>query len=225
MASKRLEQVISEKIFSFEKLPDGWHYGSGIGSTTEAVVTALEVGILLIDYKARNVEVFPDINGGIMVAGYRDQETVDVHCMPDGALELTYEVNDELKYADNRASIDRIENYLGGLEWLPKRSSAFCTQSISAQSADASSARHFSRPLATGEFRCSRYDVPWKEAAQSVDILIASTGEWLDIPVSSGESVLISFPGAVASHPRFLRPATPATGISVGCRVINVREW
>ena len=225
MASETLERAISEQISSFAKLPDGWHYGSGIGSTTGALITALEVGRLLIDYQARNVEVFPDINGGIIVSGYRDLETVDVNCMPDGALELAYEVNDELRYADNRASIDKIEKFLGGLEWSPKRSSAFCTQSISVQSADASSVRHSSRPLATGEFQCSRHDVPWKRAEQSVDILIDSIGDCLDIPVYSGESVLISFPRAAASHPRFLRPVTPATGISVGYRVINASEW
>ena len=225
MTAETLEKAVVEQVLSFAKLPDGWHYGTGIGATAEAVVTALEVGRLLLDHEARNVEVFPDIDGGIMVSGYRDRETVDIHCLPRGELEFTHEVDDELRRSESRVSIDQVEEFLGGLEWSRKRSFAFYTQPISARSVDASLVRLFKPLLVTGEFRCSRHDVPWSEAARNANISIGSIRECLDIPVFSGESVLISFQTTATSPPNSLRAGTPATGISVDYQVIDAREW
>ena len=91
-----LEGKIADTIRSFANLPAGWHYGTGTGAVHAAVDAALNVNSLLVDYGARNIEVFPDVDGGILVSGYRDRHTLEILCCPDGRMDLVYEVGDEI---------------------------------------------------------------------------------------------------------------------------------
>ena len=116
-----LEEKIRDTICSFANLPDGWHYGTGTGAVHAAVDAALNVNSLLVDCGARNIEVFPDIDGGILVSGYRDRHTLEILCRPDGGMDLVYEVDDDLVNERSSISIDEIEEFLGGSEWFPTK--------------------------------------------------------------------------------------------------------
>ena len=218
-----LERVIAEKIRSFVALPDGWHYGTGTAAADSTVDTALSVNSLLVDYGARNIEVFPDVDGGILVSGYRDSDTLEILCHPDGRMDLVYEVDDELMNAQNSISIDEIEEFVGGVEWLPQNLFGHCTQSILAKKGGASLAWLFSPHPAMGGYQYSRQNAPLALADANAAIFIVSTEASLSIPMFSGGSVLI-FSQTIAGSPvNRQRQATPAIGISVDWEIIDAK--
>ena len=216
-----LEGRISKTIRSFAKLPDGWHYGSGTGAVDIAVDAALNVNSLLVDYGARNIEAFPAVDGGVLVTGYHGRDTLEVLCCPDGEMNLVHEIEDELVDEWSGISIREIEEFLGGLEWLPQNLFVHCTQSISAEKRGASLVWLSSpRPKMEGS-QYSRQNALLALVDANVAISIASTEASLDIPMCSGGSVLI-FSQRIAGLPvNHQRRATPATGISMDWEIID----
>ncbi len=108
---------IRHQIRSFHNLAQGWHYGEGRGATDCAVVEALAVYNYFLEYKVKTIEVFPDIDGGILVSGYYKQHTLDVLCTHDGYINLLHEVDDEEFTEKEKISRDEFAAYLGGLLW------------------------------------------------------------------------------------------------------------
>ena len=217
--------MIAETIRSFAKLPDGWHYGTGTGAVDAAVNAALYVNSLLMDYGARNIEVFPAVDGGILVSGYRGPDTLEILCHEHGGMDLVYEVDDDLVNERNNILIDEIEEFLGGLEWLPQNLFVHCTQSISAKKEDASLAWRFSPHPETGGYQYLRHNAPLASVDANVAISIASTGALLSIPMFSGGSVLISSQKIAGLPVSRQRQVTPATGIFMDWEIIDAETW
>ncbi len=220
-AQSTLERGVAETIRSFAKLPDGWHYGTGTGAVDAAVDTALYVNSLLIDYGARNIEAFPAVDGGILVSGYHDRDTLEVLCRPDGGMDFIHEVDDDLVNEQDSVSTNEIEEFLGGLEWLPQNLFAHCTQSISVKKGDASLVWPSSPHPQTGGYQYSRQNAPLALVDANVAIFIASTEASLDFLMSSGGSILMFSQGIAGSPVSHQRQATPATGISMDWEIID----
>ena len=66
---------------------------------------------------ASEVEVFPDVNGGILVAGYYEEETLEIFCKHDGDIDLVHDVGDETDYAKDNLSAREAKEYVRELLW------------------------------------------------------------------------------------------------------------
>ena len=82
-----MSEETKERIKSFADVPDGWHYGEGVGATEAAIERALEVVVLFEDFDARVIEALPMVNGGIQVCGFKWHHEVEVDCDPSGNFE------------------------------------------------------------------------------------------------------------------------------------------
>ena len=103
-------------INSFWRLPDGWQYGEGKGATKGACQTALQVNALFCRTKARVIEAFPDLDGGILVCGRYKDEDLEVFCSPDGVqLGVCHEKDDELIYRQDDLTVADIREYIAKL--------------------------------------------------------------------------------------------------------------
>ena len=225
MTEQSLERMIAQKIRSFTKLPDGWHYGTGTSATAASVDAALTVNAALVDYGARNIEAFPGIDGDVLVAGYNHDDTLEIQCRPDGRMDLVHEIGDEpdQERGFNDISMSEVEAYLGDLKWLPKNSFVHYTRPISARRGDASSARLFSRLPEEGEYQFSRLPAPWQPVAVSANILLISTAVWLTTPMYSGGYVLACSQKIAGSPMSDHRQETPVTGIFSDWEGVGVR--
>lgn len=113
----KIYKEIRDQIRSFRDLPNGWHYGEGCGATEQAVEAALVMHSKFLKSCIRTIEVFPDVDGGILVAGYIENNTIEVFCDQGGRANLLHEINDEARYEKDDVSIEEIVRYLGGLTW------------------------------------------------------------------------------------------------------------
>lgn len=211
MTNQELNQAIASKIDGFAALPDGWHFGDGIGAVAGAVKLAHAINSLLADYGARNIEVFPCVDGGVLVSGYGSRDTLEVRCHPDGRMDLSHEVDDEQRYWRDAVSISDIEAYLGGLEWLPQNLFVPCIPFISARRGDDLTVRLSSHLPETGEYQFSKLPARWMLADASVDTSRASTVMSCPVHLSSGELVQAFSPRIVGSPTSYHRLAMPVT--------------
>ena len=115
------QDKIRDRIRSFRDLSPRWHYGEGRGATEAAVDTALAVHHLFLNHRVKTIEVFPDVDGGILVSGYYEQHTFDVFCTPDGQMNLLHEVDDEEVTERDNLPMHELIDYLGGPLWGTKK--------------------------------------------------------------------------------------------------------
>lgn len=112
---------IRDQIRSFRDLAHGWHYGEGRGATELAIETALTIHSHFIEHGITEIEVFPDVNGGILVSGYHEKHTLEVFCNQGGHADILHEINDKVLHERNDVPMDEIVEYLGGLPWRSKK--------------------------------------------------------------------------------------------------------
>lgn len=217
MTDLDLEKAIAKEIEAFAALPDGWHFGDGIGAVAEAVQSALAVNELLARQGARNIEAFPLIEGGVLISGYGGRDTLEVRCQPDGRMDLAHEIADEEHYWQDAVSLNDIEAYLGGLAWLSPNLFVPCIPSISVRREDDFKVMLSNHLPEVGEYQFSRLPALWTRAAASATILLVSTVESFPLLMFSGELVQASSPqivGLPTSHHRLAMPVTGTFMIS-----------
>jgi hypothetical protein len=151
--SSRIEPL-AEKLFSFLRLPDGWHYGRGFAPSGPVVLSALYVTSMLRDLGATNVEVFPGVNGTVLVSAYSAQICIDVTILPieDAAQTIRGVPNPLLDYVVEQSDTEiacgksvrfyTLVERIGRERWLTCNSSGSFTQSITVQSSRASNHWH-----------------------------------------------------------------------------------
>ena len=159
MTEQGLRQAVAQKIRSFAELPEGWHFGEGVGATRAAVDSALVINTLLADHQARNIEAFPCIDGGVLVHGYQGADVLEIQCDPDSRVHLVHEREGNLVGEREAVSTDDIECYLGELAWRSTSSFVFSTHSITAMSWADIPAPPFNRLLLVSASLCSIHDV------------------------------------------------------------------
>ncbi|MCY4190351.1 MAG: hypothetical protein OXD42_03330 [Rhodospirillaceae bacterium] len=172
MAEQDLEHTVAQRICSFAKLPEGWHFGEGVGATEVAVNSALAINTLLADYQSRKIEAFPCVDGGVVVCGHQGVDVVEIQCDPDGSMHLEHERERELVEERETVSIYDIEAYLGESAWS---SSGFSTHNITVKNRVDIIAPHFNRHLPVWVSPCLKHSVESIVADQYVTIFKIST--------------------------------------------------
>ena len=186
--------VVSNRIHSFGRLPEGWHYGEGRGATKVAIALALCIGELFAKRNAEEVEVFPDIDGGILVSAYRKNETIEVLCGPRGYVNILHEKDDNVVYDRKEFSVDEVDAYLRGVAWKPKKSYDCFIPDTTVDMKGVSRVWRLKTPPKAEVYRLSRVDALGNAAERNVDTyLVFTTPKSLDIPLSSGESQRINY--------------------------------
>jgi hypothetical protein len=106
-------QVI-RKIYSFLKLPKGWHYGSGGPPSISIVKKALKIAEMAL-LSVFDADACPGVEGEIMVSIYHKEHYLEFIIEPDQSVTFTHEINDEeVFYQDNisfNSAIDEIEKF------------------------------------------------------------------------------------------------------------------
>lgn len=159
------------EIRSFGDLPAGWHFGEGVGADKTTVDTALDIYALMNDKEIENIEVFPAIDGGILISGYFENEALDVSCRPDGTMELDYEVDQALEDEKQGLNLNDVRAYLEELNWSRKKLYGYCILNISANKDEGSQVRLFRILVEKKGSRYSVQNVPAKSVETSAVIL------------------------------------------------------
>jgi len=172
---------IVDQIFSFALLPNGWHYGEGCGATEFAVELALIVNSLLIERNASDIEVFPDINGGILVSGYHENETIEILCDEIGQINVIHEDDENVVCEQMDVSVQELSDYLEGLLWRSTKLSDFFIRNISVGERGDLRVLHSKIPQTKVVYRSSTHDALEKLVEPNANTLFSFT-----IPTSQG---------------------------------------
>ena len=196
---------LSHQIQSCCELPTGWRFGEGRSATEEAAQNARMVLKYFHAAGTKDIEVFPEVEGGILVSGYHEQDMVDVLCRHNGSMSLVHEVADEEVTENPTLSMDDFVDYLGGLAWVTENlSESFIRESLAVQSG--SSRVLPSRILQTGASPSSMWSVPETIVEQNASIYGIIILGLEEIHQSFGESFHLLSP---KKAPLKLPPQTP----------------
>ena len=163
---------IANRALSFARLPDGWHYGEGRGATEAAVASALKSLSVLDGHGVdeRDIEVFPDIEGGILVSGYPARGSLEIFCRPDGRIDITRETEGETEYELDDVSWDRLKDCVK-VQWQKSgKSYGFSIPGTSAEKNSDSRAWHSKTPQMTVGFPLSIQSVREIKAGRNARI-------------------------------------------------------
>lgn len=217
--------AITQRILSFGSLEAGWHFGEGRPATDRAVSAALAVLSVLHCYE---VEAFPGVDGGILVAAYHDTEVLEARCEPDGRIGFWHEVSDEAIEERENVRLQEIDNYVGGLAWVPKKSNSYesCILSITAREGAGSPASPSGAPRRMVVSPFSMQRVPKEKAAASANTSGRFTLTWRGIRRCSGvSSPNMDFQMVGGASPANRRqPMTHATGTFGGLVTAKAEE-
>ena len=115
--------IAIQKVNALARLPNGWNYGQGRAVRDTTCVRAITVLTTLDRLGISKFDVAPGRDGTATVAGVLDGKEIEIQCRENGRYDLfasgigTGEVDkDELVFSELIAE-------LGGLNWLPKKSS------------------------------------------------------------------------------------------------------
>ena len=133
-----------KEIRAFGTLPDGWHFGEGVGASDATVCHALDVYALVNDKETDAIEVFPEIDGGISISAYLENQALDVSCRPDGTMEIDYEIDGDLEAEKTGLNLNDVKAHLEKLNWNKKKLSEYYIQNISSNTSKGSEHKHFS---------------------------------------------------------------------------------
>ena len=126
-----MDKVISY-LYSFLDLPKGWHYGEGNAPSRELVILVEQLISLLSENGAEVFEVFPGVDGYIVVSAFKDKQHIDISCYSLTCFDFLLEENDEeLKDLTDLSYLHLLEE-IKSLSWQQKRLSASSTSLISA---------------------------------------------------------------------------------------------
>ena len=204
------QRKIRDRIHSFRDLAHGWHYGEGRGATEIAVEAALTIQHHFLEHGISEIEVFPDLDGGILVSGYHEQHTVDVFCTPDGHTDLLHEVDDKAVYERNDVPMDEIVDYLGGLLWRTKKSfDSFITENLAIKSNDLRALHLRTRPPEA--YQSLTLSVLRNAAERNVSIYDDSTLRYQEILSSFGDCIPPISQKKLASNTNFQLLVTTVT--------------
>lgn len=180
---------IRDQIHSFRDLALGWHYGEGRGATKLAVEAALTIHSHFIKCDINEIEVFPEIDGGILVSGYHERHTLEVFCDQDGHTNFLHEINDEICYEKDNVPMEKIVEYLGGLPWRSKNLFDFFIQCTTARSSDDLQVLHSKIHQTIAELQSLTLNVQKKKAALNANTYgVFISRNHLATPLFSGAS-------------------------------------
>jgi len=116
-----ISDPITNKIFSFQRLPRGWHYGRGRGASSIVASIALAVVAELRSLGVEKFEAFPEVEGEILVSGYRDDVCIDVTVQLTGMLTYVISKNNvEIAESKKPIAVWELSAKMGAGNWLPE---------------------------------------------------------------------------------------------------------
>lgn len=181
------DDFISRRILSFLDLADGWHYGDGRAATQTAVNLARSISSLLVRNNADEIEVFPDVSGGILVSGYYADDILEIFCSADGNLEIEHRVEQDTRFEKDGILFDELTDYLWRMSWKSMKLSDLFTQNILANESKDLRVWYSRGLLLRAPYRSSTHGVPESEADPSANTLVViTTRPSPDIPSFSG---------------------------------------
>jgi len=87
---------IMAQLLEFKRLPDGWHYGTGVGLTREAEAVAVQIADLLTAAGCDKIRAFPACDGGVLISAFlRPGERKGVNVMVEHDGEASIDFDDE----------------------------------------------------------------------------------------------------------------------------------
>ena len=124
----------ANRIRSFEKLPQGWHYGEGCPPQREIIDAALELNNKARDSGFLETDAFPGIDGEIRVTVYQGPDYLEFTVESNGTITFVHESEDQeltceegLALEETKEKIEAFAEHLWG-------SSDLSTESISTES-------------------------------------------------------------------------------------------
>ena len=199
----------AKQIRSFAHLPDGWHYGEGRGATPEALSAALAIDGLLVD-RVEEIEVFPAVDGGVLVSGYLDEHNLELTCAPSGRMDLWHEENDTLVLEQRGISTREFLSYLDDLGWTDFSHAYYTDVTLANDLADSRALPFRSLPVEV--YPHLTPDAPSGRVGASVDTPKSTTRTLLEAPLSSGGYLVLIFQANVPSRLSLRAPETSAIG-------------
>jgi hypothetical protein len=138
----------TKAILEFSRMRPGWFYGSGAAFGIEVIVSALKAKTILKDLGCEAYEAFPRQDGAIVVAGYRDEYTVNVTCYSRRSFDLLIEREDDEIVDVEGVSLGDISSYVKGLGWkASERYGYFTLNTIHGKNDALIVSRQVSRPM------------------------------------------------------------------------------
>jgi hypothetical protein len=119
---------VLDSLRKLRKLPQGWDYGSGGPVSERAMGSGEQIAQLLDVLGADDFEVVPGSEDGVVVVGYNDEKSAEVHCLSSGQFELLHESDLEQDYYTVCRTIVDLAEVLGELGWQSPRFYASCTR-------------------------------------------------------------------------------------------------
>ena len=186
-------------IDSFLELSEGWHYGEGRGATEAAAKAAKRVDALFLGTDARVIEVFPDLDGGIVVCGRHKNEDVEVVCQPDGRLMgLCHEIDDEPVYEKDDITLEDVTDYVKRLPW-DLRSFDYSTPNTTVEIRTVLKAEHFRILETAAERLYSTPNVLGRKTERNAGMyMLVTIPKYQVTPRFYGESIPTNYPRGVS---------------------------
>lgn len=94
-----IQQTIN-KIQTFGKLPEGWHYGEGVSANIETIKIARYFLVKATLWGLKEADAFPGIDGQIEVTLYSGNKTLSVMFEIDNTVSIVEEINNEIIWDD-----------------------------------------------------------------------------------------------------------------------------
>lgn len=125
--------IFLRSLYDLLLLPKGWYFGKGDAPSLEVIVTAIEIGELFRLAGARKREVFPSADGGILVSGYHNDDTMEVFCGADNKFRFSLERNGEdLDYSEH-LTLSMVKDKIWRNSWTQVNSYDSFTQNTTAR--------------------------------------------------------------------------------------------
>lgn len=116
-ARANIPDPVLDRLHSFSKLPCGWHFGEGAPIDSSLLKQAVQVVYQLRTVGAVAVEVFPRVDGSVVVSGINDDETLDITCHLNNQFDIYHEANDHDLIDDEGCTHEQLAEYLRTLKW------------------------------------------------------------------------------------------------------------
>ena len=168
--------AILREIHSFKELPEGWHYGEGNPATQHAISMVVRVYVAFVLKGITRIEVFPGIDGGILLSGYHEEETIEVLCGARGEINLLHEVRNEVVHDEDYASADELDEYVRELPWDLRKSSDLFTRDTLVGRSEGLQVWDSANRQTEGAFQRWMQVVPGRRAVLNADISGSITG-------------------------------------------------
>ena len=110
---------VEMQIVGFMALPDGWHYGEGRAASYRTIELALYIVASMRNLGVSTFEVFPMVNGEVMVSAYCETTSIDITTTKEGNITYVVEKDDlEVAAQDDPVDFSVLEQAIEQKGWL-----------------------------------------------------------------------------------------------------------